>query len=860
MSQVSVRDFAQQIGVSVEKLLDQLSNAGIAGKNQESLLSNEDKSAWLKFLKDDKAERAAERPGPRQQITLTRKTTNEIRQTSRTGAARTVQVEVKKRRTFVKRSVIDAEKVEQARLLAQQDEARQTEHEQRRREAEAEQQAQVDAQQLAEQTQRQRVEQEAQAAAKTAALEEQKAADTEAEASEENKPAEKAAAEAASTPPKASTPAAKTSTPAPERAVRKRPPKGKKSKGAAAGRAELHVTRGRGGKARRKPRRKPVKISSTISDAHGFAKPTEPVVHEVSVPETISVGELAQAMSIKAAEVIKTMMSMGSMVTINQLLDQDTAMLLVEEMKHVAHAAATQDPEALLLAKETAGQELAPRSPVVTVMGHVDHGKTSLLDYIRDAKVASGEAGGITQHIGAYKVKLPKGDICFLDTPGHEAFSAMRVRGARSTDLVILVVAADDGVKPQTIEAISHARAAAAPIIVAINKIDREQADVEKVRQELSAQGIIGEQWGGDVLMNEVSASTGQGVDALLDAVLLQAEVMDLKARATGPASGQVVEARLDKGRGPVATALVQHGVLRKGDTILAGRESGRVRVLSDHLGNLTSQAGPSTPVEIQGLTGVPVAGDEFIVVADERKAREIALHRQSKYKEVKLAKQQKFNLESAFNRMGEREMQSLNLLVKADVQGSVEAISDALEKMSIDDVRVKVVHGMVGGINESDLNLAMAAGASIIAFNVRADASARKLIESEGVGVHYCTVIYDVVDLVKASISGMLSPLIKEEHVGLVEVREVFKAPKIGAIAGSYVMDGVVKRNLPVRVLRDNIVIFSGAIDSLRRFKDDVTEVKNGMECGIGVKNYNDIKVGDQIEVFEIVETPQQL
>ena len=583
-------------------------------------------------------------------------------------------------------------------------------------------------------------------------------------------------------------------------------------------------------------------------------------MREVLLPETISVADLAQAMSVKAAEVIKAMMSMGSMVTINQLLDRDIATLVVEEMGHRAKMLEDEDPEARLLAANDEAQEQKPRPPVVTVMGHVDHGKTSLLDTIRKSKVASGEAGGITQHIGAYKVKLEQGEICFLDTPGHEAFSAMRVRGAKATDLVILVVAADDGVKPQTIESISHARAAGVPLIVAINKVDREQADVEKVKQELASHEVVPEEWGGDVLMNEVSALTGDGVDALLESVLLQAEVLDLKTRHSGPARGRVVEARLDKGRGPVATVLVQQGVLQRGDIVLAGRETGRVRVLADDRGRTLQQAGPSTPVEIQGLAGVPVAGDDLLVVSDERQAREIALHRQGKYREVKLAKQQKAKQESAFNRMGEADAKPLNLLVKADVQGSVEALSDALEKMSVDDVRVKVVHGMVGGITESDVNLAVASGATIIGFNVRADATARKLLENEGIQVHYHNVIYDVLDVVKSLLSGMLSPVIKETPVGLVEVRDVFKAPKIGAIAGSYVVDGAIKRNLPVRVLRDNIVIFEGAIDSLRRFKDDVNEVKSGLECGIGIKNYNDVKVGDQIEVFETVETPQQL
>ncbi len=842
MSRITINSFAKQIGVDIDKLLGQLADAGIEGKTRDDMLEADEKIKLLGFLQGGGAERETNR----QQITLKRKTTNEIKQTSRTGAARTVHVEVKKRRTFVKRSVIEAQHAEESnRRQAAQEEA------QRRNQEAAAQKAREAEQQADQQTRPEK--QETPQAQEAREKPQTKTPETETKTATETA-AKQSATEAEAKPKKSAEPA----EPA-EDGTRKKTKKNKKGK-PAGGRAELHVAKGRGGKNRRKRIRKIGKISSTISDAHAFAKPTEPVVHEVSIPETISVAELAQAMSIKAGEVIKAMMAMGSMVTINQLLDQDTATLVVEEMGHVAKVMAREDPEALLLAAADKDQVLKPRPPVVTVMGHVDHGKTSLLDYLRKAKVAGGEAGGITQHIGAYKVKLKQGEICFLDTPGHEAFSAMRVRGGKAADLVILVVAADDGVKPQTIEAIHHARAAEVPLLVAINKIDREQADVEKVKQELTNHEVISEALGGDVLMNEVSALSGQGVEQLLESVLLQAEVLDLKARDTGPATGQVVEARLDKGRGPVATVLVQQGTLRKGDVVLAGRESGRVRVLTDDQGKPVNQAGPSTPVEIQGLNGVPVAGDDLFVVSDERKARDIAFQRQGRHKEVKLAKQQKTKLESLFNRMGEGETKSLNLLIKADVQGSVEALSEAIEKLSVDDVAVKVVHGMVGGITESDVHLAVTSGAIIIGFNVRADATARKLLENEGIAVHYHNVIYDVIDLVKSSMSGMLSPIIKEQHVGLAEVRDVFKAPKIGAIAGSYVIDGTVKRNLPVRVLRDNVVIFEGALDSLRRFKDDVAEVRNGLECGIGVKNYNDVKVGDQIEVFEVVETARQL
>ncbi len=547
------------------------------------------------------------------------------------------------------------------------------------------------------------------------------------------------------------------------------------------------------------------------------------------------------------------------MVTINQVLDRDTAAVVVEEMGHVPRAAKPSDPEALLTGVKATGVP-EPRPPVVTVMGHVDHGKTSLLDYIRKTKVASGEAGGITQHIGAYHVDTPKGVVTFLDTPGHEAFTAMRARGAQATDLVILVVAADDGVMPQTIEAIHHARTAGVPIVVAINKIDKPEAQPERVKQELVAHEVVPEEWGGSEMFVNVSAKSGQGIEDLLDAVLLQAEVLELKAVRTGPASGLVVEARLDKGRGPVATILVQQGTLHKGDIILAGRESGRVRAMNDETGHTIKEAGPSIPVEVQGLSGVPAAGEEVIVVESERKAREIALFRQGKYKEIKLARQQASKLSNMFQQMQQEGTKTLNLIIKADVQGSIEALTESLEKLSTEEVKVKVVHGMVGGINESDVNLAVASQAIIIGFNVRADAGARRLIESEGVDIHYYNVIYDAVNEVKAAMAGMLKPQIKEQVIGLAEVRDVFKAPKLGSIAGCFVIEGLVRRNRPVRILRDNVVIFEGEIDSLRRFKDDVSEVKAGLECGIGIKNYNDVQVGDQIEVYEKVEVARSL
>ena len=875
MSQVTISSFAKQIGISTDKLVEQLGHAGIEGKSAEDLLEDNEKITLLQFLKGD----ATREPTGRQRITLKRKTTDQIRQTSKTGAARTVHVETRKKRTFVKRSILEAEQAEKQEKIDQNAARKQQKLAAEQKREQDEIKAREDAEQAArdaeerevldkqqkEREEEERLEREqkeaealALAAAEAPALAAAEApAETSAELVEPAQPA------TVKQQPKSPPVAAKEPNKISERSGGDNDRRGKKERKGRqepAPRAELHASKRRRERPRRALGKKPGNISSSVSDQHAFAKPTAPVVHEVYIPETITVGELAQAMTIKAAEVIKAMMAMGSMVTINQILDQDTAMQLVEEMGHTGIAAKAEDPEALLLAADADGIDLRPRAPVVTVMGHVDHGKTSLLDYLRNAKVASGEAGGITQHIGAYKVKINDHEICFLDTPGHEAFSAMRARGAKATDLIILVVAADDGVKPQTIEAIRHAKAAEVPMIVAINKIDREQADPERVKQELANHEVIPEQWGGDTQMNEVSAITGQGIDELLEAVLLLAEIADLKAPVRGPATGLVVEARLDKGRGPVATILVQQGTLKKGDIVLAGRESGRVRVLLDDNGNSVNEAGPSTPVEIQGLGGVPVAGDEIIVVADERKAREIALHRQGRFKEIKMAQQQKAKLESMFNRMEEGEVQNLNLLVKADVQGSVEALSESLEKLSNDEVTVKVVHGMVGGINESDVNLALASGATIIGFNVRADTTARKLIESENVDVHYHNVIYDVVDLVKAAMSGMLSPVLHEEHVGLVEVRDVFRAPRIGAIAGCLVLEGSVKRSLPVRILRENIVIFEGSIDSLRRFKDDVQEVKSGIECGIGIKNYNDIKVGDQIEVYKVVEKVQSV
>jgi translation initiation factor IF-2 len=611
---------------------------------------------------------------------------------------------------------------------------------------------------------------------------------------------------------------------------------------------------------RRKKKKPSRKVTTAQTEEHGFTLPTAPVKRDVALPETITVGELAQKMSIKAAEVIKVMMNMGSMVTINQVLDQETAQIVVEELGHSAKLIKEDAIEESIVEEETESGELEGRAPVVTIMGHVDHGKTSLLDYIRRSRVASGEAGGITQHIGAYHVNTPNGDISFLDTPGHAAFTAMRARGAQATDIVVLVVAADDGVMPQTREAVQHAKAAGVPLIVAVNKIDKPEADPDRVKNELAQEEVIPEEWGGDTMFINVSAHSGEGVDTLLESILLVAEVLELKAVHKGPAKGIVIESRLDKGRGPVASVLVQKGTLKRGDMLLAGLEYGRVRAMVNESGQQVEEAGPSIPVEVLGLSGVPTAGDEATVVKDERKAREVAMFRQGKYRDVKLARQQAAKLENMFSKMEEGEVMTLNIVLKADVQGSVEAISDSLVKLSTDEVKVNIVASGVGGITESDVNLAMASNAIMIGFNVRAESSAKRLIDEEGIDLHYYSVIYELIDEVKSAMSGMLAPEFKEEIIGLAEVRDVFRSPKFGSIAGCMVIDGVVKRNNPIRVLRDNVVIYEGELESLRRFKDDVNEVKQNMECGIGVKNYNDVKAGDQIEVYERIQVQRTI
>ena len=846
MAQTSVEQFASELKVPPSVLLEQLRAAGVEKRVPEDALSEQDKSRLLEYLR-----RAHGSIEAKTKITLTRRQTSEIKKAdSMTGKARTIQVEVRKKRVFVKRDAPEpavAEAPPPAAPTAPAAPAIDTHELELRKEEERRQQhlAELQAQELREKQERERREAEQ----KQAEREAQRAA-----------PAPAAGAPAAAT-------EGTLHAPKPKEGDGKGEKKAKKAK---------TTTILKGDTVRRRTMKTRGDVGGGVAGWHGpkgghrkvaspdqptFTPPNEPVVREIAVPETITVGEVAHRMSVKAAEVIKALMKLGSMATINQVLDQETAMIVIEEMGHKAKPAKLDDPEAYLVeTEEEGGSELLPRPPVVTVMGHVDHGKTSLLDYIRRTKVAAGEAGGITQHIGAYHVETPRGVVTFLDTPGHEAFTAMRARGAKVTDIVVLVVAADDGVMPQTVEAINHAKAGDVALVVAINKIDKHEANPEKVKQELVSQGVIPEEFGGETPFVPVSAKTGEGVDALLERVLLQAEVQELKAAVGVPAKGVVIEARLDKGRGPVATVLVQSGTLERGDVVLAGAVHGRVRAMLDESGKSIQSAGPSIPVEIQGLSDVPHAGEEMVVIADERKAREIALFRQGKFRDVKLAKQHSAKLENIFETMGEGEKKTLALVIKSDVQGSQEALVHALTRLSTEEVKVVVVHAGVGGITESDVNLAMASRAVIIGFNVRVDATARKLVESAGVDVRYYNVIYEAVDEIKAALSGMLAPERKESVLGLVEVRQVFRISKVGTVAGCYVQEGLVRRNAQVRVLRDNVVIHTGEIDALKRFKDDVREVKSGFECGMSLKNFQDLKVGDQFEAFEVLEVARTL
>jgi translation initiation factor IF-2 len=866
MSDLTVRQLAEVVGIPLERLLSQLTEAGLQKSGEDELLTDAEKLKFLTFLRQSHGKAQGEDLTNPKRVTLQRRTVSELKQGKATPGkvAKTISVEVRKKRTYVKRSELpevseQRHEVEQARQALEEQQQRQSEAEAQQR---ARQEAELSRAAELERLRREEVEriaaeqQRQQEAARK--LEEQRR--IEAEKNEPEEPDLEAIVGATLEPLVVETPRPSAAPPPPFRAaVDDDDRRGKKKE------REKPLGDGLGfdsqrGKSKVKKKLKAGRAAVMPESRHGFERPTAPVVRDVSIPEAITVSDLAQRMSVKATEVIKTLMKMGVMATINQILDQDTAILVVEELGHTA----IRQVEDVLEAEIEATLNLAsqaeqlPRAPVVTIMGHVDHGKTSLLDYIRKSRVAAGEAGGITQHIGAYQVKTDHGTVTFLDTPGHAAFTAMRARGAQATDIVVLVVAADDGVMPQTREAIDHSRAAGVPIVVAVNKVDKPEADPEKVKQELTNFNVIPEEWGGDCQFVEVSAKTGQGIDGLIDAILLQAEVLELKAAREIPATGVVLESKLEKGRGPVADILIQQGHLKKGDFLLCGMEFGRVRAMFNENGKPLKEAGPSCPVEVLGLSGAPNAGDEFIVVADERKAREIAMQREEKLRSSKLAEQQALKLDNIFARMeSSAESVDLNIIIKADVQGSLEALRSSLTELSTDKVKVKIIGGGVGGINESDANLALASNAIIIGFNVRADGGARKLIEERGVDLHYYSIIYEAIDEIKKSLKGMLEPEFREQIVGNAEVRDVFRHPKFGAIAGCMVTEGFVKRNLPIRVLRDNVVIFEGQLDSLRRFKDDIAEVKAGMECGMGVKNYNEIKVGDQIEVFEKVQVP---
>jgi translation initiation factor IF-2 len=856
MSQVTVSQLADVLGVESDKLLSQLNDAGIEASGPDDAVSNDDKKKLLAHLRASHGKMESDATAPRK-VTLKRKTVSELR-VSGSGpraATRTVNVEVRKRRTYVKREVVqeqigtdDADREEAKRILeesrAQREAVEMAKNEaaeaaRAKKEEEERKAAEESARKEAEEAARIAAEQAAQAEQDARKLAEEK--ERKAEEERNRKLAEDAQA---------------------RKREREKEKKAKKEqpKTTRYGRKELHVAGGAAAR-RRKPGMRSRSGASGRPSEHGFSRPTAPVTREIAVPEAITVADLAKEMAVKAGEVIKVLMNMGMMVTINQSLDQDTAILVVEEMGHTAKAAEDKDIESELIAlEEVIEGESKPRPPVVTVMGHVDHGKTSLLDYIRHSHIAEGEAGGITQHIGAYHVKTDKGIVTFLDTPGHAAFTAMRARGAQATDIVILVVAADDGVMPQTKEAIQHSRAAGTPIIVAVNKIDRPEADLDRVRTELSKEEVIPEDWGGEDIFVNVSAKTGEGIDELLENVLLQAEVMELTANPDMKARGVVVESSLDKGRGPIATLLIQQGTLKRGDMILAGQEYGRIRAMFDESGDPIEEAGPSMPAVVQGLSGVPAAGDEMLAVANERKAREAAAQRQEKERETRLSRQQAAKLQNLFESMGKEEQTSVNLLIRADVQGSVEALRDALTRLSNDEVKVNVVASGVGAITENDASLAQASNAIIIGFNVRADATARKVIQEHELDLHYYSVIYDAIDEVKKAISGLLGTEVREQIIGLAEVKDVFRSSKLGAIAGCIVVEGAVKRHNPIRVLRDNVVIFEGELESLRRYKDDVNEVQSGTECGIGVKMYNDVKPGDHIECFERIEVARTL
>mgnify|MGYP002738361340 FL=1 len=830
MTQVTVKELAKVVDTPVERLLQQMREAGLSHNSAEQVVTDSEKQALLAHLKSSHGDKVEE---PRK-ITLQRKTTS----TLRVAGSKTISVEVRKKKTFVKRSPEELEAEKQRELEAQQAAAA-AEAERLKAEEEAKRKAEEEAKRQAAAA---ATEAPAPAAAPAPASEPVVAApvvDAERKKEEVRRPEKARSDEDERRERKHAQhrPTLKEKAPAPRVAPRS---VDEESDG---------FRRGGRGKAKMKKR-----------NQHGFQSPTGPIVRDVSIGETITVSDLAQQMAVKGAEIVKFMFKMGTPVTINQVLDQETAQLVAEEFGHKVKLVSDNALEEQLAESLKFEGETFHRAPVVTVMGHVDHGKTSLLDYIRRAKVASGEAGGITQHIGAYHVETERGMVTFLDTPGHAAFTAMRARGAKATYIVILVVAADDGVKPQTQEAVQHAKAAGVPIVVAVNKMDKPEANPDNIKNGLAALDVIPEEWGGDAPFVPVSAKAGTGIDELLEAVLLQAEVLELKATPSAPGRGVVVESRLDKGRGPVATVLVQDGTLRQGDMVLVGVNYGRVRAMLDENGKPIKEAGPSIPVEILGLDGTPDAGDEMMVVADEKKAREVALFRQGKFREVKLARAHAGKLENIFENMGQEEKKTLNIVLKADVRGSLEALQGSLSTLGNDEVQVRVVGGGVGGITESDANLALASNAVLFGFNVRADAGARKIVESEGLDMRYYNVIYDIIEDVKKALTGMLGSDVRENILGTAEVRDVFRSPKFGAVAGCMVIEGTVYRNRPIRVLREDVVIFEGELESLRRFKDDVAEVRSGMECGIGVKSYNDVKVGDKIEVFEKVQVARSL
>ncbi|MEJ3634687.1 translation initiation factor IF-2 [Vibrio vulnificus] len=901
MTQLTVKALSEEIGTPVDRLLEQLADAGMK-KSSSDQVSDEEKQKLLTHLKKEHGDTSGDTEPTR--LTLQRKTRSTLSVNAGGGKSKDVQIEVRKKRTYVKRSAIEDEAKREAEEAAQreaeeaakraaeeaakreaEEAAKREAEEKAKREAEeaakrdaeksvdrdAEEKAKRDAEGKAKRDAEEKVKQEAarkeaeelkrrqeEEAKRKAEEESQRKLEEAREMAEKNKErwsaAEENKGDMEDTDYHVTT--SQYAREAEDEADRKEEEaRRRKKKTKSSAKASENDERGgprvqRGGKGGRKG-----KLSKPKSMQHGFDKSAVVAKSDVVIGETIVVSELANKMSVKATEVIKIMMKMGAMATINQVIDQETAQLVAEEMGHKVVLRKENELEEAVLSDRDNMFEAVPRAPVVTIMGHVDHGKTSTLDYIRRTHVASGEAGGITQHIGAYHVETENGMITFLDTPGHAAFTAMRARGAQATDIVVLVVAADDGVMPQTVEAIQHAKAAGVPLIVAVNKIDKEEANSDNVKNELSQYNVMPEEWGGENMFVHISAKQGTNIDQLLETILLQAEVLELTAVKDGMASGVVVESRLDKGRGPVATVLVQSGTLRKGDIVLCGQEYGRVRAMRDEIGNEVNEAGPSIPVEILGLSGVPAAGDEATVVRDERKAREVANYRAGKFREVKLARQQKSKLENMFSNMAAGDVAELNIVLKADVQGSVEAIADSLTKLSTEEVKVNIVGSGVGGITETDAVLAEASNAIILGFNVRADASARRAIEAASIDLRYYSIIYQLIDEVKQAMSGMLAPEFKQEIIGLAEVRDVFKSPKLGAIAGCMVTEGLIKRNAPIRVLRDNVVIYEGELESLRRFKDDVAEVKNGYECGIGVKNYNDVRVGDQIEVFETIE-----